>query len=134
MSNEDFLLEEYKSRTQEIQGLMKEARQLELYSGAAVAALYSWFATTQLTNTFAWYLPLIIPVLGLIRSWAFYARVKQIAEYVKKIEVHIFSNENQLKGWENWYAEIDKHNITPTGILFWLVLICVCIVFPFLYM
>lgn len=133
MNIDDFLIEEYKSRTQEIQDLMREARQLELYAGGAVAALYSWFATAELSNEWAWYLPLIVPVLGLIRSWAFYERVRQIAEYVQKVESHILTDANTPQGWENWYTKIRKHSLTPSGVLFWMILIAVCLIFPLLF-
>lgn len=130
---DDFLIEEYKSRTQEIQDLMREARQLELYSAGAVAAVYAWFATVKLANTWAWFLPLIVPVLGLIRSWAFYERIRQIAAYVRKIESHILTEENQPPGWESWYTGIREHGLTPSGFLFWIVLVMVCLCFPFLF-
>lgn len=133
MGIENFLIEEYKSRSQEIQDLMKEARQLEFYSGGAVAAIYSWFATAELSNKWAWYLPLIIPVLGLIRSWAFYKRVRQISEYVIEVESYILKDADSPLGWEHWYARVRKHGLTPSGILFWLLLIAVCLIFPFLY-
>jgi hypothetical protein len=133
MSIDTFLIEEYKSRTQEIQDLMKEARQLELYSAGAVAALYSWFATAELSNNLAWYLPLIIPVLGLIRSWALYERVRQIAEYVLEIESFFLREAENPQGWEHWYARVRKHGLTPSGILFWVLLVAVCLIFPLLY-
>jgi len=133
MVEDNFIIEEYKIRSQEIQSLMTEARQLELYCGAAVAAIYSWFATVDLSNTWAWYLPAIIPMLGLIRSWAIYERVRQISSYVKIVESHILTSENQPKGWENWYSTIRKHSLTPSGLLFWGLLLIICLIFPFLY-
>ena len=76
-------LEEYKLLTQEIKDLLKEARQLELYCGGAVAALYSWYVTVNLTSGIGWFLPLLIPVLGIIRSWAFHDRAQQISKFLK---------------------------------------------------
>jgi len=41
MDTDSFQLEEYKALTQEMQNLMKEARQLELYSASGVAAIFA---------------------------------------------------------------------------------------------
>jgi len=130
MNKGEFLIEEYKSRVQEMQDLMAEARKLELYCAGALGGIYSWFAAANLANTLTWYVPLLIPLLGLIRSWAFYERVRQISEYVREIESHILSGEEDPQGWENWYAKIRVHGLTPSGLLFWGVLILVCLTLP----
>lgn len=132
MMNE-FQLEQYKSLTQEIKDLLKEARQLELYCGGAVAALYSWYATVGLTSDIGWYLPLLIPILGVIRSWAFHERARQIAGYLMKIEATELGANGNLVGWESHYSKIRSHGITPSGLLFWLLLTAVCLLFPFVY-
>jgi len=131
MDASDFLIEEYKSRVHEMRELMAEARKLELYCAGAVAAIYSWFAAVNLENTVAWYIPLLVPVLGLIRSWAFYVRVRQISEYIRDIESHFLSKVEQPQGWENDYAKIRAHGLTPSGLLFWAVLVLVCLVVPY---
>ncbi len=127
-----FVLEEYKLLVAEMQRLMFEARQLELYCAGAVAAIYSWFFASKVTHELAWFFPLLIPTLGLLRSWAFYERVKQIAEYVRQIESTLLENETRITGWENEYAGIRKHGLTPTGMVFWLVLLFTCLVIPFI--
>ena len=129
----EFNLAEYKSLTQDVRDLLKEARQLELYCGGAVAALYSWYATVELTIGIGWFLPLLIPVLGIIRSWSFHERVGQISNYLMKIEVSMLDEKEKLEGWENHYSKIRTHGITPSGLLFWLLLILICLVFPFIY-
>lgn len=130
----DFQIEEYKSLTQEVRDLLKETRQLELYCAGAVAALFSWYATANFTNTVGWYLPLLIPVLGVIRSWSFHERIRQISSYLIKIEASLLQSENkELVGWESYYAKIRTHGITPSGIVFWLLLTLVCLVFPSIY-
>ncbi len=43
----EFQLEEYKLLSLEIKGLLKEARQLEIYCGGAVVAIYSWYVTEK---------------------------------------------------------------------------------------
>ena len=130
----EFQIEEYKSLTQEVRDLLKEARQLELYSAGAVAALFSWYATVSFASAAGWYLPLLIPVLGIIRSWAFHERIRQISIYLIKVEASLLQSENEeLEGWENYYAKIRTHGVTPSGIVFWLLLTLVCLVFPSVY-
>ena len=129
----EFIIEEYRSLVVEMQKLMTEARQLELYCAGAVAAIYSWFLTSKVSIEIAWFLPIVIPVLGLLRSWALYQRVKQISVYIRKIETYCLANDSGIEGWENSYKEIRKHGLTPTGILFWAVLIMLCIVAPYLF-
>ena len=126
-------LEEYKLLTQEIKDLLKEVRQLELYCGGAVAVLFSWYVTVNFTSDLGWFLPLLIPVLGIIRSWAFHERARQISIYLMKIEASVLGNKEMLGGWEIYYAKISSHGITPSGILFWLLLTLVCLIFPFIY-
>lgn len=127
----EFVIEEYRSLTAEMQKLMAEARQLELYCAGAVAAIYSWFITSNVSAELAWFFPVVIPVLGLLRSWALYERVKQISGYIRKTESFFLSNEDGVDGWENSYAKIREHGITPTGILFWAVLVLSCLIIPF---
>jgi hypothetical protein len=133
MKMNEIRLEEYKLLTQEIRDLLKEARQLELYCGGAVAALYSWYVTVNLTSDFGWFLPLLIPVLGIMRSWAIHGRARQMSKYLMKIEASVLGNKEMLGSWEIYYAKISSHGITPSGILFWLFLTLVCLIFPFIY-
>ena len=126
-------LEEYKLLTQEIKDLLKEARQLELYCGGAVAAIFSWYVTVNLTSGPGWFLPLLIPLLGIIRSWAFHERAQQISKFLMKIEASVLGNKEMLGGWEIYYAKIRSHGITPSGLLFWIILTLVCLIFPFIH-
>jgi len=129
----EFQIEEYKSLTQEVRDLLREARQLELYCAGAVAALYSWFFTVNLSNYGGWYLPLLIPVLGIIRSWAFHERIRLISSYLVRIEASVLPSEGELGGWESYYAKIRTHGITPSGLMFWFLLTLVCSIFPFVF-
>ena len=128
----DYELEEYKSLVQEIQKLAQEARQLEVYCAGSVAAIFAWFVSSDLSHFAAWFLPVIIPILGLIRSWALYERARRISEYIRIVESQRFDASKQAKGWETWYSKIRRHGLTPSGILFWCVLLVTCVVFPFL--
>ena len=127
----DFVIEEYRTLVAEMQKLMAEARQLELYCAGAVAAIYSWFFTSKVSIELAWFFPIIIPLLGLLRSWALYERVKQISKYIRETELFFLSNEERINGWENNYKKIREHGLTPTGILFWAVLVLSCLIIPF---
>jgi len=129
----EFIIEEYKSLVAEMQTLMVEARQVELYCAGAVAAMYSWFLTSNVAVALAWFLPIVIPVLGLLRSWALYERVKQISGYVCKTESYCLSNDISIEGWENSYQKIREHGLTPTGILFWTLLLLLCVIAPFIF-
>jgi hypothetical protein len=129
----EFVIEEYRALVTEAQKLMAEARQLELYCAGAVAAICSWFLTSNVPLQTAWLLPIAIPVLGLLRSWALYERVKQISLYVRETESFFLSNTPQIEGWENSYAKIREHGLTPTALLFWILLILLCLALPFLF-
>lgn len=126
-------LEEYKLLTQEIQDLLKEGRQLEFYCGGAVAVLYSWYVTANLASDLGWFLPLLIPVLGIIRSWALHERARQISEYLMKIKASVVENKELLGGGEIYYAKISSHGITPSGLVFWSLLTLVCLIFSFIH-
>ncbi len=129
----EFVIEEYRTLIAEMQKLMAEARQLELYCAGAVTAIYSWFLTSKVSMEIAWFLPIIIPVLGLLRSWALYERVKQISDYIRKAESVYLSNNSDIEGWENNYKKIREHGLTPTGILFWGLLVLLCLIAPFIF-
>lgn len=127
------MLEEYKSLIEEIKSLAVETRQLELYCAGAVFAIYSWFFTSNMTIKFAWLFPVLIPLLGLIRSWAFYRRIRQISDYIKLIESQYFADLPEISGWESHYGAIRTHGLTPTAIIYWLILILVCCAMPFIF-
>ena len=129
----EFVIEEYTSLIAEIQKLMAEARQLELYCAGAVAAIYAWFLSSNVSIEVAWFLPIMIPVLGLLRSWALYQRVKQISDYIRKTESVYLSNNSDIEGWETHYKKIREHGLTPTGILFWGILVLLCLIAPYIF-
>ena len=129
----EFLIEEYKLLVAESQELMSEARKLELYCAGAVAAVYSWFLSSDVLFREAWFFPVIVPILGMLRSWAFYERVNQISRYIQETERTLLTNDSGPRGWEISYASIRRHRITPTAIIFWVVLFSVCIAVPAIF-
>jgi len=86
--------EEFKDRRAEIDVLIKDTKNLEIYALIGVVVYYAWLFThcipfpqdKMITRFFPWVIPIFIPTLGLWRSYENILQVLNIAIYIRKIE------------------------------------------------
>ena len=114
MDLEQFFLEEYKSLREEVYALVAETRRLEILSLGGVAAMYAWFVTAQVSSGPAWYAPLLLPLLGALRSYALFNRIGEIAAYL-----HGREKAMEWSGWETHFAARAKSRLSFTAFFFW---------------
>ena len=95
-------IEEYKDRRAEIDTLLKDTKNIELYALIGVAAYYAWLLTHCVSPSLPWLIPIVIPILGAWRSFENVMQVLKNAKYLRDLEKEIFVF--QLKGWERYLA------------------------------
>ena len=97
---EELAVEEYKSLRHEIDALTSESRLLVRLSLTGAAAIYAWLAVNAEAGveTFGWYIPIFIPLFGLLHSLSALSRVMLIAEYVRDNIDPIIT----VPGWESF--------------------------------
>jgi hypothetical protein len=128
-------LEQYKMLRTEIMSHVEETRKLEIYAIGAISAIYSWFITKPTLPTRAWLIALLIPLLGGLRSYTLYKRIGLLTEYLREIESCVFTGNNKLVGWENYFqskslTSYKKQGISFSSIIFWLTLLAITIAAP----
>lgn len=103
MSDNDLVLEEYKSLRNEINTLAHETRLLVRLSIVGAAAIYAWLAVNADSDisVLGWYIPILIPIFGALLSYAHVSRISLIANYIKD---NIEARTNSL----NWETHISR--------------------------
>ena len=128
----DLHFEQYKLLRDEVMRHTTETQRLEIYSIAAIAALYAWLSTNSSVPFAAWFIGLLIPFFFGIRSYVLLQRIRQVATYLRDIEQAIFTQEGFPEGWETRFKnEYSKGIVSGTSKFFWWVLLIVTIVAPF---
>ena len=113
----DFLLAEYDNLKKEILALAQVIWNSDKLSITLSAAIWVWIFSHKIDflSKLTSILPLIICVSILIYKWLLWRDVKQIGEYLKKIE-DTFLNETNSKsefkyGWENYLLRKNKDKL-----------------------
>lgn len=133
-----FYMEEYKSLKGEIDSLVKETRQLELYAIAAIAGFYAWLINAKIPQSLAWYVPTVLVVIAVFRYWALFLRLNELARYLIYRE-----RQSKIKGWET-YLNRRLHlrrarfgiplksgsKLYNSGVLFWVLLAALTCIAP----
>ena len=134
VAGKEFHLKEYESLKKEIETLVEHSRKLEIYALAGSAALYAWYLNDGSHSVRSVLLiPILIALLGGLRSWSVLARIYEIAEYLRLLEAAICLRDLKLKGWETHRFENNKTNLfhespfASSAAVFWLVLFGVSI-------
>jgi hypothetical protein len=106
----DFSQKEYELLRAELDRHVDETVRLERYAVAGVVAFFAWLlkevpASTEL-DPWAWYVPVLLPLLGGLRSLALYAHIGVIAGYLNVLEQQLYGLAHQTKGgtlgWESY--------------------------------
>jgi hypothetical protein len=108
---QQFRIEEYKALRAEILYQIQNIDQIKFWITAAMAAYYSFISTKFLTINnnrtvltgpmWIWAVPIVLPLVGLLRLRAHIAQLDIFAQYIKQIEQQYPS----LSGWEHYYGE-----------------------------
>lgn len=114
-----FHLKEHGSLRSEIEYRIKTAERNEYVVAAALVGIYAWLYQQGVPHgSLLWWLPAGLPFLGIIRQAGLLFRIKQIGDYIYKLESafcgargggweHFLSNKRRH---EPWKAKIIKHS------------------------
>jgi len=104
--------EEFKDRRAEIDVLLKDTKNFEIYALIGVFAYYAWlfvhcipFPQGTIARLFPWIIPIFMPMIGSWRSFENIRQVLNIAIYIGRIEDGFAKNSLPIgpdKGWENY--------------------------------
>lgn len=123
-----FHLDEYRSLKTEIEYRVKDTGRIEYVIAVAVVVIYAWLSQ-RTVDPLIWWLPILLPALGLAREIGLLLRIMQIAEYIREIEATICAE--RPFGWEHFLVpkrrSLEGITITVAGFLFWTALLAVTI-------
>lgn len=124
-----FLLEEYKALREEIKFHSTHMRNIESAIIIGISAIYSFYITKyeclakNIDACGEYYkfsltillIPVILSLIGFLRQIGSYARVKEIAGYIYKIEYFFLKKNLEVNGWEHYLDDIYKIKSTKDG-------------------
>jgi hypothetical protein len=117
----EFTIHEFDALRREIDGYFVEMRKLEVYAVLAIGVFYSFLIQLERPQQGAgqydlpvltWALPIIFPLLAVIRASAFDRQIKLIAEYLNKVEARY--GRTPL-GWEHFMEAARENKRTTLG-------------------
>jgi hypothetical protein len=139
----DFYKGQYEGLRREIELTLSEARSVERYAALATAAIWAWLATngTPAGYGWCWYIPVALPILGGLRSYAIVRHFGLLGRYVRFFEGEVCHSD--LPGWETFIrnpakyvkdppSKWQRHWISRTGAIFWVGLLVATVVIGFL--
>lgn len=106
----DLRKEEYASLRREIEMCLAEFSDLERNCVLASAAAYAWVSSSAAIQAYvtyvAWFIPIVIPVYGLSRTYAVGKHLKRIGGYIRLVEQ---GEAFRGSGWET-YLERERNS------------------------
>ena len=128
-TEDQLIVEEYKSLQSEIRSSVDESVRLEIYAVGAIGGFYSWFLAQERLPIILSLIPVSLALFGLWRSKALLRRVEHISTYIRKnIEV------NRSIRWETHFNETRAESeITPNVKKFWWTLVVLTSVFALFF-
>jgi hypothetical protein len=135
----EFLQEEYKLLRHELEGHVEETLRLERYAVIGVAAVFAWLLAEleQEITPWAWYVPVILPLIGGVRSLLLYRHVGLIARYLSRLEVEIYADRNRgrdeerILGWERFLTPRRRKYRGALATIIWIALIGLTVFFSY---
>jgi hypothetical protein len=137
-SRSEIHLSQYSLLREEVVSHVAETRRVEVYAVGGVAAVYAWLVTHGIELSAAWFIPVMFPLLGAIRSYALFKRVQLIAIYLRDLEVYWFGASSP-HGWERFFEEKVRKTketgsrVSFTAFLLWAALMVVTVIGPFIF-
>jgi hypothetical protein len=115
---------------------VEETRRIERLVILAAAAVYTWLATESgdaqvEALAWAWWIPLGVTVLGVIRCLAVLKRINVVASYVKLIEDR-YATIDDVPGWRTYFDRHGRGKVTRAVLLSWLILLITTTLVPIL--
>ena len=106
----EFVREEYGKLRGELESHVEETLRLERYAVVGIAAVFAWLLKEiehpGSMTIWAWYVPVMLPLVGGLRSFLLYQHIGLIAEYLSKLETALYADTNGNRngeekfGWE----------------------------------
>lgn len=122
--------EQYGMLREEVFYHLQETRKLEVYVVGGLAAFYAWLCTANAPRT-VWFVGVLLPALGALRAWVSLGRIREIGDYLRRLEERLFTDATGPAGWERHFARVSRGTMTRAALLFWLGLLLVTVVGPF---
>lgn len=115
----NFHQEEYAALRREIELTLEEFSRLRRYALFGTAGAFAWIATQGIPpSNFAvvvWWVPTIIPVMGLLMMLTKSARLDDIGAYLAQVETECISDTAKARGWENFRRRDMADDATRNG-------------------
>lgn len=132
MTDFDLRKEEYRTLRKEIESQMTELGHLERNCVFAAAAVYAWLVNDgEFTSVekAGWFIPILFPLFGALRSWSVGRHLSELGRYVQQIESAYLTDPQLPKGWEHFLAapEQKRKLRTKITISFWLIFLAATI-------
>lgn len=129
----DFHVKEWEYLRTDIRLQIEQSKYLELATVVALAAFYAWFlSVSKPVPRVALLLPVIVALLGAVRSWATLRHIQRMAAYVRTLEQRLSLGTDGLIGWDR--TRVANNSKSPelklSAILFWFVVIAITLVAP----
>src|SRR5664280_2732559 len=98
----DFYKSQYEGLRREVELNLTQARSVERYAAIAAGVVWAWLATngTPAGYGWCWFIPVVFPILGALRSYAIHGHYGLIGSYLRLLEKHVC--DPNLPGWETF--------------------------------
>jgi hypothetical protein len=127
-----YKVKEYEYLRKDHSESIQETRSIERNAVISTAAIWTWLLTTPQANTYKSFvvaIPLIICILGALRSVGLVIRIERIASYTRKVETQ---NSDDSFSWESSLARMHWF-LTGTAVVFWAIMLTLNLAATWLY-
>lgn len=110
-SQQEFLLEQYKSLRNEISNNIAEIRSLQRFAVVGVAAVWAWIAVNaSAAPRWAAFTPMIFVVLGWVYSRQVLREMGEQGTFIAMVIEPAFCKDQTVTqtGWENWIRRVPE--------------------------
>jgi len=119
MSDSWFPKEEYTTLRKEVEDCMRELATLEKVCVGGVAAIFAWVAkdsgSYQGFAKFAWLVPSLIPIYGMMKAKAIELHLKVLGGYLRQIEISQLPSDAKVEGWQKYFEDKSPGERTKTA-------------------
>jgi hypothetical protein len=128
MADFDLRKEDYLTLRKEIETQMTELGQLERNCVLAAAAVYAWLVKDGANSAiaqFGWYIPVLFPLFGGLRSLSLGLHVFALGRYLFEIESAHLTEQQLPRGWEHFRKNDRPWIRTVITVTFWVAFLIV---------
>jgi len=109
---------QYDALRQEITTQLTQIHGLELAALGAVGGIWTWLFANAEVNRLAWFVPVVLVVLGAAKVSALFLSVRIVGRYIAAREASLFT---QAGRWET-YRQRKSARLVVFGVIFWALL------------